>query len=257
MLIYVRSRCCCGNIFPVSLYIPNLLERRKLLLFKSSQTKVIWSFRWHAKKALTPITRPHSERERERERENAWEQHSLTLMGTFYGFNGMLIPIPSIHSVSWSLNAEQSSILWMPRNPNQSDWFLGKTKPKKKERKTKKTSRESRVESLHNLFSFALSIKCFAWNPEIASPHSCFWKSETESKGFGLGFLEELPEKRKKERKTWPERCCHTWYISASSRPWGTAPSASAPSSTRSHHRLLLLPTLHPAVVAAAATPLP
>ncbi len=255
MLVFVRSRCCHGNIFPVSLYIPNLLQRRKMLLFKSSQTKAIWSFRSHAKKFLTPNTRPH--RQTDRQRVNAWEQHSLYLMGTFYVFTGMLISFPSIDSVSWSLNAEQSSILWMPRNPNQSDWFLRKTKPKKKERKKKN---QSRVESLHNFFSFAISIKRFAWNPEIASPHSCFWKSKTERKGFGLGFLEKLPEKkeRKKERKTWPERCCHTWYISASSRPWGTAPSASAPSSTRSHHRLSLLPTLHPAAAAAAAaTPLP
>ncbi len=127
-------------------------------------------------------------------------ENSLSLLWAHYGFTGMLIPFPSINSVSWSLNAEQSSILWMPRNPNQSDWFLRKTKPKKKERKKKN---QSRVESLHNFLSFALSIKCFAWNPEIASPHSCFWKSEMESKGFGLGFLEELPEKqaRKKERK--------------------------------------------------------
>lgn len=131
MLVFVRSRCCHGNIFPVSLYTPNLLERRKMLLFKSSQTKAIWSFRSHAKKVLTPNTRP------QRERENAVLKHSLSLMGTFYGFTGMLIPFPSIDSVSWSLNAEQSSILWMPRNPNQSDWFLRKTKPKKKERKKK------------------------------------------------------------------------------------------------------------------------
>ncbi len=71
-------------------------------------------------------------------------------------------------------------------------------KPNPKRKKGKKKN-QSRVKSLHNFFSFALSIKCFAWKPEIASPHSFFWKSETESKGFGLGFLEELPEK--KERK--------------------------------------------------------
>ncbi len=74
------------------------------------------------------------------------------------------------------------------------------TQKERKEKKKPVESRESRVFTIY--FSFALSIKCFAWNPEIASPHSCFWKSKTERKGFGLGFLEKLPEKkeRKKER---------------------------------------------------------